>query len=136
MRSPVGRVDADRVVLETIASPTNELELDYLKRRYRDEARQALEDSFAQLDARERNLLRQHYGLGLDVDELAAFYRVHRVTAWRWVARARESLVGRTREGIARRLVVASEEVSSILRVLQSQLEDGLRRLVATPTET
>jgi RNA polymerase sigma-70 factor, ECF subfamily len=134
-RRPVARIDARPSSLVAIASAHGDLELDYLKRAHGVEAQEALHEGFAQLETRERNLLRQHFGLGLDVDDLAAFYRVHRVTAWRWVTKARDELAARTREGLARRLSMAREEVSSVVRLLRSQLEDELRRLVTTPVE-
>ncbi len=135
-RGPKGRVDTDQATLAAMASPTSDLELDYFKRLYGTEANEALREGFAQLGVRERNVLRQYFGLGLGVDDLAAFYRVHRATAARWVTKAREALAEKTREGMERRLHLAREDLSSILRLLQSQLEDGVKKLFATPAES
>jgi RNA polymerase sigma-70 factor (ECF subfamily) len=136
VREPAARTQADSASLVAVASTQGDLELDYLKRVHGAEAHSALHEGFADLEIRERNLLRQHFGLGLDVDALAAFYRVHRVTAWRWVTKAREALATRTREALARRLGMARDEVSSMVRLLQSQLEEDLRGLVGTPVES
>jgi RNA polymerase sigma-70 factor (ECF subfamily) len=135
-REPKGRVDTDQATLVAMASPESDLELDYMKRLYGAKANDALHEGFAQLGVRERNLLRQYFGLGLSVDEIAAFYRVHRATAARWVIKARQSLADRSREGMERGLHVAREDVSSIMRLLRSQLEEGLRNLFATAAET
>jgi hypothetical protein len=46
------------------------------------------------------------------------------------VTTAREALAAKTRERLAARLTLARDEVSSVMRLIQSQLEDGLRRLL------
>ena len=131
-RGPRGRVAADDSMLASVASPANDLELDYLKRRYGADACAALRDGFARLTDRDRNILRQYFALGLGVDEIASCYRVHRATAARWVAKAREALKLQTRELLAERLRVEREDVSSILRLLQSQIQEALTTLLAS----
>jgi transposase len=37
--------------------------------------------------------LRYHHVDGLNIDEIGAIYRVHRVTAFRWLEKAKEQLV-------------------------------------------
>jgi RNA polymerase sigma-70 factor, ECF subfamily len=134
-RGPKGRVDTDEATLTAAASPANDLELDYLRRLYGAAAQEALRAGFAALEARDRNLLRQYFGLGLGIDEIAALYRVHRSTAARWVTQARRRLSDHTREVLRTRLRIAREDVSSILRLLQSQLEEGIRSLFTKPLE-
>jgi RNA polymerase sigma-70 factor (ECF subfamily) len=128
-RQPKGRISTDQATLHEVASPANDLELDYLKRRYGLAARDALREAFGQLEVRERNLLRQHFGLGLGLDALGQFYGVHRATAARRLARARAELAERTRDVLAKRLHLATRDISSILRIVQSQLEDVVRDL-------
>jgi hypothetical protein len=45
---------------------------------------------------------------------------------------ARESLVNETRDSLKRTLRLGTEELASILQLIQSQLEDGIRSLFTT----
>lgn len=132
-RAPKHRVDADDAVLRAIPAPMNDLEVDYLKRLYGASAGEAVRVAFTRLAVRDRNLLRQYYSLGLGIDQLGAFYRVHRATAARWVLNARQELVARTRTELEQQLNIDREDLSSVLRLLQSQLEDVMRSVLATP---
>jgi RNA polymerase sigma-70 factor (ECF subfamily) len=136
MRAPKGRVETDYATIAAVTSPASDLELDYLKRRYGTAASAALDAAFARIAARDRNLLRQHFALGLGIDEIAALYQVLRSTAARWVIKAREKLAAKTREAMAARLKLADDEVSSILRLIQSQLEERMRSLFAAPASS
>lgn len=105
-------------------------ELEHLKRTYAAEFRDAFRTALAGLAVRERNLLRHQYVDGLSVDEVGAIYRVHRATAARWVAKAREELEAAVRAGLAARLRVRPAELESILRLVQSRLEVSLHALL------
>ena len=63
------------------------------------------------------------------MDELATSYRVHRATIARWLARARQDLLERTRQRLALAVGASGAEVDSIVRVLGSELDVSLSKL-------
>lgn len=101
-------------------------ELDHLKRTYREEFRAAFAAAVDALTDRERLLLCQHTLDGLGIDALAKLYGIHRATAARWVAAARQAVVDGTRAQLTARLRVAPDELDSILRLIRSQLDVSL----------
>ncbi len=105
-------------------------ELAYLKQLYRGEFKAAFHEALEALSGRERTILRQHALDGLSIDRLAALYRVHRATAARWVEAARRAVLERTREALSRRLRVGPDELDSVMRVVQSQLDVTLSALL------
>lgn len=115
-------VDEVDVVAE---APSPELEL--LQRSYGSEFQIAFRAAFEALTARDRNLLRHQVVDKLGIDRTAALYRVHRATAARWIAQARDALVRGVRRELQDRLGVDKQEFESILRVLHSKLEISLR---------
>lgn len=121
----------DDALLEA-ASPEDDPELRHLKERYRSEFKRAFEDALSQLSSKERTLLRQQLVDGLSIDELAALYGVHRATAARWVQRAKDELLSGTRRALMRDLKVGRDELESIFRLIQSQLDVSLSRLLRT----
>jgi RNA polymerase sigma-70 factor (ECF subfamily) len=132
VRRPKGQVDVSEEAFRALPSPERDLELDYLKRTYGAEFKEALAEAFASLAARDRNLLRQFFGHGLTVDEMGPLYRVHRATVARWVARARETLVAATRDAMVKRLRVRPSELASLLRLIRSELEVSVRALAGS----
>ena len=103
--------------------------IDYLRPRLQAEFRAAFETALGSLETRERNLLRHHFLDGLSIDELAVLYRVHRATAFRWLARARERLLAQTRQALAARMELRRSELDSVMRLIDSQLEVSVARL-------
>jgi RNA polymerase sigma-70 factor (ECF subfamily) len=130
MRRPKGHVALDTAALHTLAAPSEDLELAYLKRKYGDDFRSALWDAFVLLAPRERNVIRHYFGDGLSIDQIGVVYDVHRATAARWVGKASTQLVKQTRALLRQRLGVSRSELSSILRLLHSQLEMTMRAVV------
>jgi RNA polymerase sigma-70 factor (ECF subfamily) len=105
-------------------------ELDFIKASYRDAFRSALEAALAGLSDEQRNLLRLHFIDALTLDELAALFRVHRATIARRVAAAREAILERCRHLLGERLALDASEFESLLRVVRSQIDLSLRRLL------
>jgi RNA polymerase sigma-70 factor (ECF subfamily) len=98
-------------------------ELAYMRELYRKEFREAFAEAVTSLTPRERTLLRYAVVDQLTVDDLGRIFNVHRASAARWLASARETLTDRTREALSRRLGVRVHEQQSILRMIQSQLD-------------
>ncbi len=103
-------------------------ELFYMKALYRDAFKVAFQRALDSLSDREKNLLRQHVVDELSIDDLGRLYQVHRATAARWLASARETLLMRTRSYFAAAARVSNEECESVLRMVQSQLDATIRR--------
>ena len=117
--------DPDQPIFDEV---TDDPEVEYMKRRYRNEFRAAFEQSLKSLDDRQQNLLRYHHIDGLNIDEIGAIYRVHRVTAYRWLEKAREALVKKTQKLLTAQLKVEQQEFQSIMRMIRSQLHLSLVR--------
>jgi RNA polymerase sigma-70 factor, ECF subfamily len=120
-------VDDERLL--DIPAGGEDADLAQLKESYRDTFKAAFADAFAGLPPRDQNLLRQQFLDGLSIDELGALYRVHRSTAARWLATARERLLDGTRERMMERVRVSAGECDSILRIVQSRLDLSISRL-------
>lgn len=108
-------------------------ELDLLHQRFGAEFEAAFRATFEALSPRQRTLLRYQVIDRLGIDRIAAIYGVHRATAARWTAHAREALVDGVRQTLQARFRIGNEELDSLLRLLQSRLELSLR-LLLTPT--
>src|SRR5262245_54970614 len=80
--------------------------LDQMRRSFQGEFRAAFQVALAALDARHRTVLRQHFLDGLSTEELGTAYRIHRVTAFRWLREARAELLKRLRAELVERLHV------------------------------
>jgi RNA polymerase sigma-70 factor, ECF subfamily len=118
----------DDQVLANLAVAGDDPELAYMKQRYRGDFKQAFVDTLAALSARDQTLLRYHHVDSLNIDEIGAIYRVHRVTAYRWLEKAREALVIGIQQRLKERLRLDQGELDSVLRLIRSQLHLSLVR--------
>jgi RNA polymerase sigma-70 factor (ECF subfamily) len=100
-----------------------------LKASYRDAFRDAFAAAARALTDRERTLLRYRFSDDLSIDEIGALYGVHRATAARWLAAIRETLFEATRAAIMARLGVGEDEIDSVLRLVDSQLDVSISAL-------
>jgi len=129
LRGKKNEVDVDDAKLAA-RSMGDDPELAYMKESYRRVFREAFVAAMGTLDAREKNLLHQHFVDGLTVDELGTLYGTHRATAARWVQRAREHLLDETRAEFAKRAGVSPRECASVLRMVRSRIDVTLSRLL------
>lgn len=116
------------------ALPTEDLDPDlaYQRRLYRAEFKTSFESAVDELTARERTLLRQSIVYNSTVDQVAMVYQVHRATAARWIARARDRLASKTRAHLRKRLSISESQFQSIVRLIESQMDLSMERLLAT----
>jgi len=126
--------DDDQLIAQQ-AMPGDDPEIAYMKRTYASEFRQAFTEALAGLGAREQTLLRYHHVDGLNIDEIGAIYRVHRVTAFRWLEKAREQLVTSTLDTLRARLRLTARELDSVLRMIRSQVHLSLIRHLGGPED-
>jgi RNA polymerase sigma-70 factor (ECF subfamily) len=120
---------------EVHATAGDDLELEYLKRTYGEVFRAAFRTAVAGLSADDRVLLKQRFRHQVTVEELGALHGVHAGTISRWVAAARDRLVAGTRTVMMRELGVQRAEVSSILRLIQSEMQISLSTLGDAPDD-
>ena len=118
---------SDDAILEA-RSADDDPELAYMKAAYRASFRAAFQEALESLHPKERTLLKQQIVDGLGIDELGTLYQVHRATAARWVAGAREKLLTRTRRTFMLNARISSDECESIMRLVRSQLDVSLHR--------
>jgi len=119
--------------LDGLLAGNDDPEIGYLKRLYRAEFKQAFHAAVEALDDRARLVLRQHTLDGLGIDRLATLHRVHRATAARWVEAAREAVLAGTQRELTLRLRLSRGELASMMRLIQSQLDVSLARVLRRP---
>jgi RNA polymerase sigma-70 factor (ECF subfamily) len=110
--------------------PIDDPELSFLRAQYREPVDAALRAALAGLAVRSRALLRYQLIDGWSIDQVGKLYGVHRATAARWIAEAREALGQAIRAELATRLQIATDEVDSIVRLVQSRVDMSLERLL------
>jgi RNA polymerase sigma-70 factor (ECF subfamily) len=120
---------ADEAFLDML-SPAAGPELGYLREHYRADVEAAMRAALAALPEQPRALLRYSVVDGWTVDRIGALYGIHRATAARRVASAREALGAAIRTELAARLAISIAEVDSIVRLVQSRIEVSLERLL------
>jgi RNA polymerase sigma-70 factor (ECF subfamily) len=120
----------DDEVSEALADEAGDPSMQYQRRLYQDEFRAAFGQAVASLSVRDRNLLKQSVLYGATVDDLGALYHVHRATAARWIASARERLAEETRQRMIDQLKIQPSEYDSILHLIQSQLDVSVVRVL------
>ena len=132
-REPTARESPrDESAFLAVPAPGDDPELEYLKRTYSEELRQAFEEAARALSPEERNVLRDHYAHRLGIDEIAAAHGIHRATAARRVEAAREAVLKATRQLLMHRLKLSRRELESIVRLIESQLHVTIERVFAT----
>lgn len=127
-RKPTEHASDDALV--GMAAMGDDPELAHIKQLYLKEFKQAFHRALDMLSSRERNMLRMVLVDGLSLTELAAFYRVHRTTASRQLAAAREKLVDATRERLSEVLELSSEQFYSLLQNIRSHLDLSLESVL------
>ena len=128
-------VDDDQLIAQH-AIAGDDPELEYMKRTYAHEFRAAFSEALSRLGAREQTLLRYHHVDGLNIDEIGAIYRIHRVTAFRWIEKAKELLARSTLEALRGRLMLPPYELDSVLRMIRSQIHLSLVRHLGGPSDS
>jgi RNA polymerase sigma-70 factor (ECF subfamily) len=111
-------------------SPATDPELGYIRDMYRGDFAAAFRAALDGITARQRSLLRYQLVDGLTIDDVGRLHGVHRATAARWIADAREAVFEKTRLELAGRLGIAPADVDTIIRLVRSRLDVSMERLV------
>jgi RNA polymerase sigma-70 factor (ECF subfamily) len=135
LRTAIDRARRRGEVLSTAAqeqaqAAPDDPELELMRARHRDDFRAAFEAAVAELEHRERNLLRLHYVDGVKIDDLAARFHVHRMTIMRWMAAARRTILDGARQSLREHLKLSDSEYLSLFRVIRSELDVSLGPLL------
>jgi RNA polymerase sigma-70 factor, ECF subfamily len=120
----------DEILLDHWPGSSLDPERKHIRSTYTDELKKAIREAFGALEVRQRNLLRQHILDELTIDDLARLYRVHRATCARWLADARADLGKQTRKRLVTALGTPGEELESLLRFLDSDIELSISRIL------
>lgn len=120
----------DEILLDHWPASTPDPAAKHMRSTYTAELKTAIRGAFAALEVRQRNLLRQHILDELTIDDLARLYRVHRATCARWLADARADLGRQTRKRLIAALGVPGDDVDSMLRFLDSDIELSISRIL------
>jgi RNA polymerase sigma-70 factor (ECF subfamily) len=85
----------------------------------------------AKLAPRQRVFLRHAYVDHHTLDQIASHYSVHRTTVARTLAAAREQLIAETRAALMNAIGIENEELTSVIRMLDSRIDLSLSRVLA-----
>jgi RNA polymerase sigma-70 factor (ECF subfamily) len=130
LRKHTPEVEMEEEFFEAFPAAAEDVELQHARREYQVEFKRAFEEALASLTPEERNLIRQHFIDGLSTPQLAALHGAHRVTLFRRLKQACETLVERTRKLLLERLPMSEGELASLNRLIRSQLDVSLERLL------
>jgi len=119
----------DEVVLDGLGI-TNDPEISVMRRRYGADVDAALRAALGSLDERNRAVLRYAMVDGWSSEKIGAFYGVHRGSVARWLQTIREQLGDQIRAELATRLKLPVDEVTSVVRLVQSRIEISFARLL------
>jgi RNA polymerase sigma-70 factor (ECF subfamily) len=127
-REPSVSVSAPRVDLLVAG---HDPELAFLKAQHQDAFRTALHEALAALGDRDRKLLRLHLVTGLSAVRIATIFHVNHSTVSRWLSAATAAILADVRRNLTTRLRLAPGEFESLARLVQSQLDVSLARLLS-----
>lgn len=118
--------------LFALITPGSDPELAILRARYHDGVEGAIRAALGKLEGRSRAVLRYQLVDGWSIDRVGELYGVHRATAARWVATARDELGVLIRTEVREKLGITAGEVDSIIRLVQTRLDISLGALADT----
>jgi len=124
------RAFRDEGALLEALDPREDPAMAVMKAVHREQCAEAVRTALEALSTRERTLLRHHLLDGLSIDEIGARYGVHRATAARWVAAARDRLGAEARRVLAARFALDRRAVDSLIHFVQSRVEISFDRLL------
>src|SRR5262249_44356922 len=119
----------DSPLFEELPAVTGDPQMDAMRAEYRVEVERAFKEAARKLPVRDRLLLHQTFVERRTQEELGRTYEVHVNTMARWLVRAREALEAGIRAELAERLRVGEDELTSVFRLVRSQLDITLGAL-------
>jgi RNA polymerase sigma-70 factor (ECF subfamily) len=97
---------------------------------YRTAVENALEATLVDLAADDRTILRFYYLDDMTITEIGKVLAIHPSTVARRIERCRETILSETRRSLGVELQLDDDDLDSVIRLAQSQLDISLRRLL------
>jgi len=135
-RARPGLVSDEDDATSLVPSSAEDPEIALLKQHSGATVERALRRALDSLELDERLVLQQHLVDGLGIDQLAAIYRIHRATAARRVAKARDALLVATRRHLRETTRLVGRELDSLIRFAQSRVRLSLRSFAGSAAAT
>ncbi len=104
--------------------------LAFLKAQHREVFAAALREAMAGLSERDRTVLRLHVCAGLSAVRIGVVLDVNHATVSRWLQAARTAIFTDTRRRLTERLRLAPGEFESLVRLVESQLDVSMARVL------
>jgi RNA polymerase sigma-70 factor, ECF subfamily len=121
----------DSALVEALVHMGADPELVAAKLEHQEEFRAALTECLQALGAREKTLLRMNLSDRMNIDEIGVVYRVHRATVARWLAAIRTQVFECVCQRLSLKLRSSPSEVASLVRLVRSDIDVSIRRLLA-----
>jgi RNA polymerase sigma-70 factor, ECF subfamily len=115
---------------DDLMDSTDDPAMSALKSQHGSDFKQAFQAAVAELPARDRAVLRAMIVDDRTINEIAAVYGIHRVTASRWVSEIRHALLKGTRNRLRAQLALDDSNLESAMRLIDSNLDLSLYRLL------
>jgi RNA polymerase sigma-70 factor (ECF subfamily) len=103
-----------------------------VKAGYRAALEKALAATVADLASDDRTLLRLYYLDGMTIVEIGTLLRIHHSTVARRIERCRATIIDKMRSSLGAELRLDGDELDSVIRLAQSQVDVSLRKLLQT----
>lgn len=126
LKSPRQRSLSDETRL--VPSTPSNAHISLLRRTHAQDFKEAVEEGIRELSIEQRNLLRMNVLDGMNIDQLAALFQIHRATAARRLQRARELVLERAQQKLKKKLNLSDSEIGSLCDDLASQIDLSLSR--------
>jgi RNA polymerase sigma-70 factor, ECF subfamily len=117
---------------DDLLDSSDDPQLTALKTQHGSDFKRAFQAAVAELPARDRAVLRAMIVDDRTINEIAAVYGIHRVTASRWVSEIRHALLKGTRSRLRAQLSLDDSNLDSAMRMIDSNLDLSLYRLLGT----
>jgi RNA polymerase sigma-70 factor (ECF subfamily) len=124
----------DEAIAERAVGDQHDPEVAYLRAKYQPAFTSSLARGLAMLTREQRGMLRLHYVEGMTMDALATMFQTSRAGVHRRVAAARTALFDHTCRLLREDLKLSASELTSMIRLVRSDLDVGLAQLLETAT--
>jgi len=124
------RLVLDHVEIQRLSDDSENPELQYLKQLYADEFRRSFASALAAMPPAQQLLLRLDVVDQMTIDQAAAVYGRPRTTTGRHLLEARQALSYATLRDLRTRLDLPDSEVASMARLVRSQIDFSVHRLL------
>jgi RNA polymerase sigma-70 factor (ECF subfamily) len=121
----------DDALVDALVQAGADPELVTARREHQAAFREALQDAIAALGPREKTLLRMSFIDEMTIDDIRLVYRVHRATVARWLVAVRRQVFEHVCQRLSIRLRSSPSEVASLVRLVRSEVDLSIRRLLA-----